>query len=171
MLASNLSITCLQTFMSSFRPLWNGSTAGRVPPVWMHKLILLSEGWVVVYHKIPLLGSSWSCNVENFLGYGLPRAIQVSYSVYLFQLPGPFPGLSSSRLQSLKSSIQIFFSPAPGPLLSLGWFLDPQVVLVDQGLCPIMWGMEAKQEENFLLRFSSPSCHQSGKFLKPDMQL
>lgn len=44
----------------------------------------------------------------------------MSHSVCLFQLPGPFPGLSSSRLQPLRSSIQIFFSPTPGPLPSRG---------------------------------------------------
>lgn len=44
----------------------------------------------------------------------------MSHSVYLFQLPGPFPGLSSSRLQPLRSSIQIFFSPTPGLLPSRG---------------------------------------------------
>lgn len=77
----------------------------KLKDVWTHKLILLFEDGSKCNHKIPLLRSLGSQTTDNFPECGPCHAIQMSVSI---QLPGPFPGLSFSHLQPLRSSILMF---------------------------------------------------------------
>lgn len=133
MLASNLP-SLLAGIQASLKWLssWKSTSS-------LHKLILLSEGWVVVQPQIPLMGSSWACNKENFLQYGPPYVKQIAHCLYLLQLPEAFPGLSSLPFSHWGLQSRFFFLQLLVLFHRGGSFWKFQVVLVDGMLCPISW--------------------------------